>query len=145
MKIFDLNVCLYALNAESIRHSDAKETLEEALNEDEPVAFAWVVLLGFLRIATNPRILPKPLSPQQAFAVVDGWLGCSSAIILQPGPEHWRVLKELLEESGTAANLTTDAHLAALAIENGAKLISFDTDFARFKRLKWIQPKSSNR
>lgn len=100
----------------------------------------WVVLLGFLRIATNPRILPKPLTPDQAIAVVDGWLAVPVVEILNPGREHWPILQDLIQETGTAANLLTDTHLAALALENGATLVSFDTDFKRFLRLKYFHP-----
>ncbi len=140
MQVIDLNVCLYAINKDSVLHKVAKRYLEDALNSEEPVAFAWVVILGFMRIATNPRIFPKPLSASQAMVVIDGWLKQPVAEVLEPGPEHWRTLKELLEESGPAGNLTTDAHLAALAIENGAKLVSFDGDFQRFERLKTVRP-----
>lgn len=141
MTVIDLNVCLYAVNSESAHHRSAKAFLENAFNDEEAVALPWVVVLGFLRIATNRRIMPKPLSPEASMAVIDEWLDLPSVHLLEPGPEHWRILKELIEETGTAANLTTDAHLSALAIENGAKLVSFDTDFQRFRRLKWIDPR----
>lgn len=140
MKLLDLNLLLYAVNSDSAHHRAAKRWLETALNDDEPVALPWAVLLGFLRIATNKRILPRPLSTAQATAVVDGWLAQAAVRVLSPGEEHWRILKVLLAETGTAGNLTTDAHLAALAIENGATLYSTDTDFQRFSRLRWINP-----
>lgn len=73
MQVVDLNVCLYAVNKDSVLHSAAKGYLEEALNSEEPVAFAWAVILGFMRIATNPRIFPKPLTASQAMSVIDGW------------------------------------------------------------------------
>jgi toxin-antitoxin system PIN domain toxin len=138
--VIDLNVCLYAVNSDSAHHAGAKAFLEEVLNGEEPVALPWVVVLGFLRVATNPRILPAPLEPEDAIALVDGWLQLPVVELLQPGREHWPLLKALLAETGTAANLTTDAHLAALAIENGAQLASFDADFQRFKRLRWVRP-----
>ena len=140
MKLLDLNILLYAVNADSVNHQGAKRWLESALTDDEPVAMPWTVVLGFLRIVTNRRILPRPLTVAQAMAVVDGWLGQPVVRLLSPGDEHWRILKSLLAESGTAGNLTTDAHLAALAIENGATLYSTDTDFQRFPRLRWVNP-----
>jgi len=140
VKLLDLNLLLYAVNSDSAHHRVAKSWLENALNDDEPVALPWAVLLGFLRIATNKRILPRPLSTAQAMAVMDGWLAQTTVRVLTPGEEHWRILKALLAETGTAGNLTTDAHLAALAIENGATLYSTDTDFQRFPRLRWINP-----
>jgi toxin-antitoxin system PIN domain toxin len=99
-----------------------------------------VVLLAFLRLSTSPRVFPVPLDPEQALDVIDGWLGQTSVVPLGPGTGHWQILRDLIDEAGTAGNLTTDAHLAAIAIENGAELCSTDTDFSRFARLKWTNP-----
>ncbi len=143
MKLVDLNILIYAVNRDTVHHSKAKTWLESALNGSEPVALPWAVLLGFVRITTNRRIMPNPLTPEQALAVVDGWLSQDSVRVPTPGEEHWRVLEDLLTETGTAGNLTTDAHLAALAVENGCTLCSTDRDFARFRRLKWVNPLSS--
>jgi hypothetical protein len=140
VKVLDLNLLLYAVNRDSPSHRAARTWLEGVLNGDEAVAIPWVVLLGFLRLTTNPTILPRPLTPEQAMDVVDGWLAQPGVTTLHPGEEHWRVLRGLLEGSGTAGNLTTDAHLAALAIENGCELCSADGDFARFGRLRWVNP-----
>lgn len=140
MKLLDLNLLLYAVNRDSAPHRPAKAWLERVLSGDEPVAIAWVVLLGFLRVATSHRVLPRPLAAEQALGVVEGWLALPSVVALSPGDEHWRILRELLGASGTAGNLTTDAHLAALAIEHGCELCSSDGDFARFGRLRWVNP-----
>ena len=140
MKLLDLNLLIYAVNRDSECHDTARCWLEKTLSGKEPVGLAWVVVLGFLRIATNSRILQKPLSPDQALGVVDGWLAQPVVRLLQPGEEHWRILRSLLTHSGTAGNLTTDAHLAALAIENGCELCSTDHDFGRFARLQWMNP-----
>ena len=140
MILIDLNLLLYATNRNSVHHRAARRWLEQVLNAEEPVALPWVVLLGFLRIATNGRILSRPLTVEQALEVVDGWLALPVVRVLHPDQEHWRLLRELLQEAGTGGNLTTDAHLAALALENGCTLCSTDTDFARFRRLKWIHP-----
>jgi toxin-antitoxin system PIN domain toxin len=140
VQVVDLNVLLYAVNRDSAHHAAAKHWLDHALSGDEPVALPWVVLLGFLRLATSARVFRKPLSPADALELIDGWLTAPAALALSPGDEHWRILRELIEESGTAGNLTTDAHLAALAIEQGAELCSTDTDFARFRTLRWVNP-----
>lgn len=140
MKLLDLNLLLYAVNRDSAPHRRAKAWLDGLLSGDEAVAIPWVVLLGFLRLTTNARILPNPLTAAQAIAVVDGWLAAPCVVALYPGDEHWRILRELLEASGTAGNLTTDAHLAALAIEHGCELCSADGDFARFPVLRWTNP-----
>lgn len=140
MKVVDLNLLLYAVNRDSIHHTRARTWLEQILSADEPVALPWTVLLGFLRIATSARILPYPLSVEQALGVVDSWIDQPVVVLLAPGAEHWRILRELLAEAGTAGNLTTDGHLAALAIESGAELCSSDSDFARFNKLRWTNP-----
>lgn len=140
MKVVDLNLLLYAVNRDSIQHARARTWLEQVLSADEPVALPWAVLLGFLRIATSARILPHPLSVEQAIAVVDSWIERPIVVPLAPGAEHWRILRELLAEAGTAGNLTTDGHLAALAIESGAELCSSDADFARFHKLRRTNP-----
>ncbi len=143
MKVLDLNLLLYAVNRDSGFHARAKAWLEATLSGDEPVGIPWVVILGFLRIATSDRVLPRPLKPSQGMAIVDGWLAGSVVVALAPGDEHWSILRRLLLETGTAGNLTTDAHLAALAIENGAELCSTDTDFSRFPNLRWVNPLAS--
>jgi uncharacterized protein len=140
VKLLDLNLLLYAVNRDSAHHRQARQWLERTLNGTEPVALPWVVILGFLRVATGRAAFARPLTADQALAVVDGWLGQPMVGVLHPGPEHWRHLRELLSHAGTAGNLTTDAHLAALALENGCELCSTDTDFARFVRLKWSNP-----
>lgn len=140
MKVLDLNLLLHAVNRDSPHHDRANPWLERTLTSDEPVALPWVVVLGFLRLVTSARVYPQPLTPDQALAVVDGWLARPAVVRLAPGDEHWRILRDLLVESGTAGNLTTDAHLAALAIEHGAELCSTDGDFARFRRLRWVNP-----
>lgn len=140
MKVVDLNILLYATNSDSPRHDAARAWLESTLSGEETIAIPWVVVLGYLRIATSRQVLPKPISIDNALAVIDGWLAQEPVVALSPGDEHWLVLKRLLAEAGGAGNLTTDAHLAALAIENGAELCSTDADFARFPRLRWTNP-----
>ena len=140
MKLIDLNLLLYATNSDSPVHSAARRWVEETLSGDQLVAIPWIVLLGFLRIATNPRIMEHALTPTQAMDIVSGWLSRPCVRVVHPGDQHWTVLRDLLIDSGTAGNLTTDAHLAALAIENGCELCSSDGDFARFKRLCWRNP-----
>lgn len=140
MRLVDLNILLYAINADSPHHRAAKTWVEDTIGGTETVALPWIVILGFLRLATSRHIFVKPLAPEDAVAVVDGWLGRPNVVALYPGPEHWRILKLLVAGAGTAGNLTTDAHLAALAIEHGCELCSTDADFGRFPQLAWINP-----
>lgn len=140
MKLPDINLLLYAINTGSPHHERAKLWLERALSGTEAVGFAWLVLLGFIRISTNPVALERPLSPAESVDYIDEWLAPSIASIVQPTTQHSSVLRRLLESVGTAGNLTSDAHLAALAIEHGAELCSGDADFSRFPGLRWTDP-----
>jgi toxin-antitoxin system PIN domain toxin len=140
VKIPDVNLLIYAVDAGSDRHEAARAWLEEVLSGTEEVGFAWVALLGFLRITTNAALFEQPLSPEEAFAYVEEWLARPISSLLAPGVGHIGLMRELLEPLGTAANLTSDAHLAALAVEHGGDLCSSDTDFARFPGLRWTDP-----
>ena len=136
MRVPDANILLYASDTSTSHHSAARDWIERALSAAETVGFAIVVLLGFVRIATNPRVMAAPLTPAEAFDQVEEWLAQPPGTVLHPGRRHLGVWRELVEASGTAGNLTTDAHLAALAIEHGATLASFDGDLHRFGGLE---------
>jgi hypothetical protein len=110
------------------------------MNADESIGLPWIVLLGFLRLTTHPRVFPNALGPEIAAQRVDRWLARDNVRVVREKDEHWATLSSLLRESGTAGNLTTDAHLAALAITHDAVLVSCDTDFARFRSLRWENP-----
>ena len=140
MKLPDVNLLLYAFDSTSPRHRDARRWLEAILSGKETVAFAWVVLLAFVRLSTNPRVFDEPLAATRALDLVDGWLAQPCATVVHPTERHAAVLRELLEPIGTAGNLTTDAHLAALALEHGAELQSSDSDYSRFPGLLWTDP-----
>lgn len=140
MRLVDANLLLYAVDETSPHHETAKPWLEQQLSGAATFAFAWAVLLAFVRLATNPRLFAAPLSVEEALDLVDGWLGQPPTTVVHPTGRHSRILRELLEPFGTAGNLTSDAHLAALSIEHGAELCSGDHDFARFPRVRWFNP-----
>jgi toxin-antitoxin system PIN domain toxin len=140
MKLTDVNLLLYAVDERSPKHEAARHWLEEQLSGTETVAFAWAVLLAFVRLGTSPRVFVEPLAPQEAFDVVDDWLDQPCTTVVHPTARHAGLMRELLVPLGTAGNLTTDAHLAALAIEHDADLYSSDSDFSRFARLRWYDP-----
>lgn len=140
MKVLDLNLLIYAVNSEAPHHDTARAWLEKTLGSDEPIGLAWSVVLGFLRLSTRSGVFPNPLTPEQALEVVDGWLECPAVRLLHPGDRHWSILRRLIVDAGTAGNLTTDAHLAALALEFEATLCSTDHDFARFEGLRFENP-----
>jgi uncharacterized protein len=141
VKLPDVNLLVYTADGSSPHSAPARAWLEQALSGTEEVGFAWLALLGFIRISTNPAAFADPLSPSRAFGFVDSWLGAPVATVVHPTQRHAGHLRDLLTTIGsTAGNLTSDAHLAALAIEHGAELCSHDTDFARFEGLRWSDP-----
>lgn len=140
MKLPDVNLLLYAYDESSPHHSKSKAWLEGILSGDEPVGFAWSVLIGFIRLSTRPRVFEQSLMPSSAFTFIDQWLAEPNVLVLHPSQHHLAVLRGLIESVGTAGNLTSDAHLAALAIEYEAEVCSADTDFARFPGLRWHNP-----
>ena len=140
MKLVDANVLLYATNVEAPQHTRCREWLEEALNGQEPIGFAWSVLLAFLRLSTKPQVFLSPLSPADAFQRIRLWLSAPPAVVVAPGERHLDLLDGLLKPLGVGGNLTSDAHLAALAIEHGAAVVSCDSDFARFSGVVHVDP-----
>lgn len=132
MLLVDANVLLHAVNERARQHAPARDWLIAALGGREPVAFAWLVLLAFLRIGTHPSVFPRPLTAEQAAEPVERWLAASPAITVEPGARHLPLLRGLLAASGTAGNRVSDAHLAALALEHDATMVSFDRDVGRF-------------
>jgi uncharacterized protein len=133
VQFVDANVLLHAVNERSREHVVARDWLHEALDGNEAVAFAWTVVLAFLRLSTHPAVFPHPLDPGQAADIVEFWLAAPPAVTVEPTRRHLPLLRGLLERAGTAGNLVSDAHLAALALEHGATVVSFDRDFARFE------------
>jgi hypothetical protein len=136
----DINLLVHAYNSESPVHASARRWWEGALNAPRPVGLAWIVILGFIRIGTHRQILNNPMPVGDACSRVRAWLGQPQVAIVHPGDRHAEILFGLIETLGTAANLTTDAHLAALAVEHQAELQSTDADFSRFPGLRWSNP-----
>lgn len=139
MQLVDANVLLNVANRDAREHAAARAWLSAALRGKETVAFAWIALLAFVRIATS-SLFPTALTVEQATGLVGDWLAQPNSVVVQPTARHLDLLRGLLSESGTAANLTSDAHLAALALEHGATVVSFDRDFGRFGGLQWRLP-----
>jgi toxin-antitoxin system PIN domain toxin len=140
MTLPDINLLLHAYNSDSPVHEPARAWWERLLNGHEPVGLAWVAALGFIRLTTHRQILTNPMTVPAACGHVRAWLAQPYVSVLDPGPRHAEILFGLLEALGTAGNLTTDAHLAALAIEHQAELHSTDADFNRFSGLRWTNP-----
>ncbi|WP_120005093.1 TA system VapC family ribonuclease toxin [Nesterenkonia muleiensis] len=138
--IVDANVLLYAVDDRSHFHTMARTWLESAMNGVERVGLPWVSLMAFQRIITHPRVTARPLAPAEAWGHITDWLDAHQAWLPTPGARHRDILGQLLLDGNLHGNLVTDAHLAALAIEHGTGICSFDSDFARFKDLHWVSP-----
>jgi uncharacterized protein len=142
VRLLDANLMIYAYDSSSPHHERARSWLENALGGPEPVRLSWSTIRAFLRVTTNARLLETPLAMADAVAIVDDWLAQPSVGVLEPGSQHWRILKHLLSAAQVRGPLVTDTHLAALAIEHGATLETTDRDFTRFPGLRFENPLS---
>jgi uncharacterized protein len=138
--LVDANLLLYAVNVDSPHHKSARTWLEKTLSSSTRVGLSWLVVLAFLRITTRSGIFQRPLTPDQAMEYVDAWLELPNVALVGPGRRHWEILRSLLRAAGTAGNLTSDAHLGALAIEHGYPIFSTDGDFRRFQGVQHVNP-----
>ncbi len=140
MILVDANLLIYAVDSDSVHHQAASGWLVETLSATTRVGLPWIVVLAFLRITTNPRIMLRPLEPETALQFVDSWLEQPFVEVVAPGPSHWPILRNLIRACGTAGNLTSDAHIAALALEKGCEIYSTDHDFKRFPGVVHVNP-----
>ncbi len=136
----DINLLIYAHNLRAAQHQKALAWWNGCLQGQEGIALPWVVVLGFIRISTHPAIFENPLTVADALSRVEEWLALPHIQLIHPPHSHFQTLGSMLKTLGTAGNLTTDAHLAALAIERGLILHTTDADFSRFPGLKWQNP-----
>lgn len=136
MIVVDANVLLHSVNSDAPQHEVARTWLDGQLGGGEPIAFPWVVILAFLRLGTRAGVFPRPLTIESAFDAIDAWIDEGGAIVVEPSARHRSLLRGLLTAAGTGGNLTIDAHVAAIALELGATLATFDRDYQRFDGLK---------
>ena len=141
MILVDAKLLIYAVNQYLPQHKQARAWWERMLSGTARIGIPWGSIMAFLRICTNPRIFSSPLIPEAAIAYIDEWLDQPPVQLVAPGTGHWAILRNLMLQTGMAANLTTDAHIAAL--EQGYSVYSADNDFRRFPGLKHINPLSA--
>jgi toxin-antitoxin system PIN domain toxin len=135
--LVDVNLLVYAYNDRAEQHSAARRWLESAFSGSHEIALPWAVLHAFLRLTTSQRVMPVPLSTQEAMAVIEEWR--LHVLVLEPGPRYW-IFRELMNGANVRGDLVSDAHLAALAIEHDATLYTADSDFRRFAGLRVVNP-----
>jgi len=140
VRLLDVNLLIYASNEQSPYYSEARSWLRDLLSSGETVALPWAVIMAFIRLVTNPRVLDPPLDVTNAIEITRRWREYPSVTVPSPTDRHLDVLHHLLASTSTAGNMISDAHLAAIAIEHGAVLCSADNDFARFPGLNWENP-----
>ncbi|MEO6392928.1 MAG: TA system VapC family ribonuclease toxin [Pyrinomonadaceae bacterium] len=140
MIVPDANLLLYAYNADAAQHGDAKLWLENTFASPDYVGLSWQTITAFIRISTNPRAFPQPLSAREATEITNEWLSQPGVWVLNPTDEHWKILSDLIVRQQITGPLVMDAHLATLATEHGAVLATTDRDFSRFPNLKVDYP-----
>lgn len=140
MKLVDANVLVYAVDRGAAHHAVARDWLDRALNGSETILLPWVSLLAFMRLITHPRIFDQPLHVAQAMELVELWLDQAVTVTPEPDARHSARLRVLLGATGRGGNLVNDAHLAALALQYRATVITFDNDFGRFPGVAWERP-----
>jgi uncharacterized protein len=138
--LVDANLLLYAQDSRGENYEAARAWWIQQLSGTETVGLAWSVIAAFVRVGTHPRVYQQPQSLKEAIAHVQSWLNQSCVRIVEPTDQHWVIFQKMLIEGNAVANLVTDAHLAALAVEHECELCSTDADFARFPGLKWRNP-----
>ena len=140
MIIPDLNLIIYTYDQRSPQHPKAHIWWAELLRGDEPVGIPWVVVTGFIRLATRPGILPETLTSPQALQVIQQWMERPHVSAISPTDKHLETLSGVLQAIGNGPNTVTDAHIGALAIEHDAVVHSNDRIFTRFPGVQWHNP-----
>lgn len=140
MILLDVNVLVYAFRTDAEGHVAFRKWLEGAVSSEEPFGVSDLVLSGFVRIVTHPRVFfePSPLPTALEFAAAVR--GRENAVSVTPGARHWEIFEGLCRSGQARGNLVPDAYLAALAIESGCEWITTDRDYARFPGLRWRHP-----
>ena len=144
MIIVDASILLYAEDKLCPQHENARLWWDLQLSGESSVCLCWMVLTAFIRIGTNKRIFNTPLSLDEAIKRVQSWIDQPCTLLIYPTERHWQILQNMLVSGQAVANLVSDAHLAALAVEHGCVLYSTDSDFGRFPKLKWKNPLNVN-
>jgi len=140
MDLIDVNVLVHAYREDAPRHAGLRTWLEKLIYSDSAFAVADLVLSGFIRVVTHPRVFDPPTPLPQALEFAEAVRAQPNCMVVMPGARHWSIFTRLCTEADARGNLVPDAYLAALAIESGCELVSTDRDFTRFRDLRWRSP-----
>ena len=135
MIVPDVNVLVHAHRSDSPDHELCRQAIDEILHADAAFGLSPLVLSGFVRVVTHPRVFDPPDTLEQAFTFCDYLLTQPHALVLQPGRRHWALFHRLCKHVNARGNLVPDAFHAALVIEQGGQWLTMDRDFARFEGL----------
>lgn len=136
----DVNVLVYAYREDAPQHPVFREWLEEAINGNEAFGLSDLVLSGFLRVVTHPKVFSPPSPVEHALQFAETLREQPNCVHVGPGSRHWEIFARLCRDAGARGNLIADAYLAALAIESGSEWITTDRDYSRFPGLRWRHP-----
>jgi hypothetical protein len=140
MYLIDVNVLVYAYREDAPDHRPYRVWLEGCLGSEQAYGLADLVLAGFLRVATHPKVFDPPSPLESALRFVNEIRNQPNCVIVAPGPRHWEIFTRLCRAGNAKGNLVADAYLAALAIESGSEWITTDRDYSRFPELRWRHP-----
>jgi toxin-antitoxin system PIN domain toxin len=140
VRLIDVNILVYAFREDAPQHPAYRSWLTSVVDGDEAYAVSDLILAGFLRIVTHPKVFARPTPIEEALGFAEAFRDQSAAVPLAPGPRHWSIFAKLCHEAATKGNLVPDAYLAALAIESGSEFVTTDRDYARFSGLRWRHP-----
>ena len=140
MELPDVNVLIYAHRAETVDHERYRGWLEGLSNGDAAFGVSDLVLSGFLRIVTHPKIFRPPTPLEDALAFVEAITSRPNCVRVAPGPRHWELFTSLCRRVGAKGNVVPDAYYAALALESGSTWVTTDRAFGRFPGLRWRHP-----
>lgn len=140
MVLPDVNVLVYAHREDSPHHAGCRKWVEAVVNGSESYGLSELVLSGFVRVVTHPKVFTQPSPLADALEFTEQLRGRPNCVPVAPGRRHWEIFRQLCAEAGAKGNLVPDAYLAAMAIEAGCEWVTTDRDFSRFKGLRWRHP-----
>lgn len=136
----DVNVLVYAYRQDAPKHARYRRWLKGVVDGPEAYGLSDLVLAGFLRVVTHPRVFSPPSPTAHALGFAEALRGHPNCVSVAPGQRHWSLFTDLCREARVKGNLVPDAYLAALAIESGSEWMTTDRDYSRFPGLRWRDP-----